>query len=86
MCDQLVAETAICTTHNKHKRRKSMFLAGFELPDSSNELIQTVALDRKATGFVNKINVRYDNECFKHYNGDILVIHTDTFQFYCTNY
>jgi superfamily I DNA and RNA helicase len=63
-----------------------MFLAGFELPDPSNELLQTVALDSKATWIVNKINVCYDNESLKHYNGDILVIHKDTFQFYCTNY
>jgi hypothetical protein len=62
-----------------------MFLAGFELLDPSNELLQTVALDRKATGIVNKINVRYDNECLKHYNGDILEIHTDTFQSYCND-
>ena len=58
-----------------------MLSAGFELPDPSNELLQTDALDRKATGIVNKINIRYDNESIKHYNGDILVILTDIFQF-----
>jgi hypothetical protein len=62
-----------------------MFLAGFELPDPSNELLQTDTLDRKAIGIVNKINVLYDNECIRHYNGDILVMHRDIFQFYCND-
>ena len=78
MCDQLVAETAICTAQNKHKRRTSMLSARFEFPDPSNVMLHTDALDRKATGFVSKINMRYDNDCIKHYNGDILVIRTGT--------
>ena len=81
MCDQVVAEIAICTTQNKHKRRTSMLSAGFEFPDPSNELLQTDALDRKATGIVSKGNIRYDNECIKHYNGEILLIHTDRVHF-----
>ena len=81
MGDQLVAETAICTTQNKQKRRTSLLSAGFELPVPSNELLPTDALDRKATRIISKINVLYDNECIKHYNGDILMIHTDIFQF-----
>jgi len=58
-----------------------MLSTGFELPDPSNGLLQTDTLDRKATEFVNRINIHYANECIKHYNGDILVIHRDTFQF-----
>ena len=58
-----------------------MSAAGFELPDRSNGLLHTDALDRKDAGIINKINIRCGNECIKHYNGDILVILKDKFQF-----
>jgi hypothetical protein len=47
--DQLVAETATYTTHNKHKRRKSIPSAGFETAVPEIKWLQTYALDRTAT-------------------------------------
>jgi len=43
--DQLVAEAADYTTHNKHKRRKSMPSAGFEPSMSAIEPRQCFALE-----------------------------------------
>ena len=57
MGDQLVAEAATCTTHNKHKRRTSMPSAGFE---PAIDWSQTCALDLTATG----IGFRYCSESF----------------------
>jgi len=48
-----------------------MLYAGFELTDPSKELLQTDALDRKATRIVNKIKILHDNECVKHFSGMI---------------
>jgi hypothetical protein len=48
--DQLVAEAATYTTHNKHKRRTSIPSAGFELIIPAVERLQTYAFDRAATG------------------------------------
>jgi hypothetical protein len=47
--DQLVAEAANYTTHNKHKRRSSMPSAGFEPAIPGIELLQNNALDRMDT-------------------------------------
>jgi len=81
MDDQSLTEIANRTTQNNHEKKTSMLSAGFEIPDPSNELLQTDTLDRKVTRIVNKINIRYDNECIRHSNGDTWVIHRDTFQF-----
>jgi len=48
--DQLVAEAASYTTHNKYNSRTSMTLAGFELAIPAVKRLQTYALKRKATG------------------------------------
>jgi hypothetical protein len=48
--DQLVAEAATCTTHNKHKRWKTMSSAGFVPAVPTIKRLQTYALDRTATG------------------------------------
>ena len=48
--DQLVAEAATYTTHNKHKRRKSVPSAGFEPAIPAIERLQTDDVDRTATG------------------------------------
>jgi hypothetical protein len=47
--DQLVAETATYTTHNKHKKRASMPSARFEPAIPAIQRLQTYALDRTAT-------------------------------------
>jgi hypothetical protein len=47
--DQLVAEAATNTTHNKHKRRTSMPWAGFEPAIPAIQQPQTYAFDRTAT-------------------------------------
>jgi len=71
MDDLFLAETANGTTQDKIKTQTSMLSAGLEIPDPSNELLKTDALDREATRIVNKINIRYDNECIKYFNGMI---------------
>ena len=43
MGDQIVAQTATYTTHNKHKRQTSMSLAGFEPAIPGIELLQIYA-------------------------------------------
>jgi hypothetical protein len=48
--DQLVAEAATYTTHNKHNRRTSMLLAGFEPAIPAMVQPQTYVLDDTATG------------------------------------
>ena len=48
--DQLVAETATYTTHNKPKRRISLPSAGFEPATSASKRPQTYGLDRTDTG------------------------------------
>jgi hypothetical protein len=48
MNDQLVAEAATYTTHNKHERQTAS--AGFEPAIPAIERPQTYALDRSATG------------------------------------
>jgi len=48
--DQLVAEAATYETHNKHQRRTSMPLAGFELAIRAIKRPNTYAVDRTATG------------------------------------
>ena len=50
--DQLVAEDATYTTHNKHKRRTFMPSAGFEPAIPALERPQMYGLDRTATGSV----------------------------------
>jgi hypothetical protein len=50
MSDQLVAEAATYTTHNKHKRRTYMPSEGFEPAIPAIERSQTNALDGTATG------------------------------------
>jgi hypothetical protein len=50
MSDQLVAEAATYTTHNKHKRRTFVPSVGFEHAIPANERSQTYALDGTATG------------------------------------
>jgi hypothetical protein len=50
MNDQLVAEDATYTTHNKHKRRTSMPSTGFEPAIPAIQWPQTYALERTATG------------------------------------
>ena len=52
--DQLVAEVATYTTHNKHKRRISMASAGFEPAVREIERPETYALKRMATEIGNK--------------------------------
>jgi len=52
MSDQLVAEDATYTTHNKRKRRTFMPSAGFEPAITALERPQMYALDRTATGIV----------------------------------
>ena len=47
MSDQLVAEAASYTTHNKHERRTSMSSAGF---DPAITQLQAYVSDRTATG------------------------------------
>jgi hypothetical protein len=47
MNDLLVAETATCTTHNKHKRQTSRTCEGFEPEFPAVERPQTYALDHK---------------------------------------
>jgi hypothetical protein len=49
MRDQLVADIAVCTTHNKHKRRTSMSSTAFEPMIPSIQMPQTHALDGTAT-------------------------------------
>jgi hypothetical protein len=48
--DQPVAEAATYTTHNKYNRETSMLPAVFETTIPANELPQTFALDRRASG------------------------------------
>jgi len=48
--DQLVAEAAICTTHNKYKRRTSMPSAGFEPAIPAIKRQQIPAFDGTAVG------------------------------------
>ena len=48
--DQLVPEAATYTTHDKHKRRISVLLAGFEHMFPANKRLPTYALDNVATG------------------------------------
>jgi hypothetical protein len=50
--DQLVAEAATYTTHNKYKRQTFMPSAVFETAIPAIERPQTYALDRAATGIV----------------------------------
>jgi hypothetical protein len=50
MIDQLVAEAANCTIHNKHKTQTSMPLARFEPSISASEWPPTYALELTATG------------------------------------
>jgi hypothetical protein len=49
MSDQLVAEAATYTIHNKYKRKTSMPSAVFEPEILHTERPQTYALDRTAT-------------------------------------
>jgi hypothetical protein len=49
MSDQLVAEAATFTTHNKHNRRKSISSAKFEPEIPAIERFQTYALVRRPT-------------------------------------
>jgi hypothetical protein len=49
--DQSVVEAATYTTHYKHKRRTSMFSAGFEPAIPATERLQTYALDRMVTRY-----------------------------------
>ena len=49
-CDQPVAEAATYTSHNKHKRRKSMSSEGFESAVPAIKRSQTYSLDRSSTG------------------------------------
>ena len=53
--DQLVAEAATRTIHNKQMKRKSVPSAGFELATPATERPQTYALDRTAL----RINILY---------------------------
>jgi len=48
--DQLVADTAACTTHNKHGSRTSMASTAFEPKIAAIQRPQTHALDGTATG------------------------------------
>jgi len=48
--DQPVAQAAINTKHNKHKRRTSMPTVGFETAIPVSQRPQTCALDRVAPG------------------------------------
>ena len=48
--DQLVAEAATCTTHNKHSRRTSMPSVVCEPTIPAIKRPQIYALDRTATG------------------------------------
>jgi hypothetical protein len=48
--DQLVAEAAIYTAHNKQNRRTSVSSAGFETAIKTNKQVETYALDSTATG------------------------------------
>ena len=50
ICDQPVAEAATYTSHNKHKRRKSMSSEGFESAVPAIKRSQTYSLDRSSTG------------------------------------
>lgn len=49
MSDRLVAKAATYATHNKHNRRISIILAGFEPAIPEIERLETYALDRTAT-------------------------------------
>jgi hypothetical protein len=48
--DQLVAEAAVCITHNKHKKRTFMPAAWSEVVTPAIERLQTYALDLVTTG------------------------------------
>jgi hypothetical protein len=50
MSDQLVAEAATYTTHNKHKRRISIPSRGFEPAIPAIERPQIYTLERTVTG------------------------------------
>jgi hypothetical protein len=47
--DKLVAETATDTTHNKHRRRISISIAGFEPETPTIKWLQSIFYDRAAT-------------------------------------
>ena len=61
--DKLVAETTHLTTHNTHNRQTSIPLVGFEPAIAANELPQTHALDRAATGIGVSVNIAHDFFC-----------------------
>ena len=48
--DQIVEDATTYTTHNKHKKRTSLSLAGFEPAIPAVKRLQTYALDRTAIG------------------------------------
>jgi len=48
MSDQLVAEAAACTTHNKHNTRTSISSAGFEPAIPAFKRLKTYAFDPTA--------------------------------------
>jgi hypothetical protein len=48
--DQLVAEAAAYTTHNKHKTQTSIPSVDFQSEISASERLQTYAFDPTATG------------------------------------
>jgi hypothetical protein len=50
MNDQLVAEAATYITHNKHKRRITMVIAGLEPVIPAIKRLEAYDLDRPATG------------------------------------
>jgi hypothetical protein len=60
MSDQLVAEAATYTKHNKHKRRKSMPSKRFEAAIQATERLQTYALDRTTT-WIHRAYVYYES-------------------------
>jgi hypothetical protein len=53
--DQAVAEAATCIKYNKHNRRISMYLAGFESTITAVKRLYTYALDSKGTGIGDEI-------------------------------
>jgi len=57
--DQLVAEAAIYTTHNKHNAWTSMPSAGFERTIPATQRLQTDASDRTATGIADTKRTQY---------------------------
>ena len=66
MGDLSVSEDCTCTTHNSHNRQTSMLSAGFEPAIPTSERLQTLALDRGATGTGNVLQLNCYCCCHLH--------------------